>query len=46
MSGLTCPIVDPTLWEMRRSVLIANLLLAKDEYCMKFISVYREKFPV
>lgn len=45
MSGLTCPIVDPTLWDMRRSVLIADLLLAKDEYCMKFISVFREKFP-
>jgi 5-methyltetrahydrofolate--homocysteine methyltransferase len=46
MNGLTCPIVDPTLWEMRRSMLIADLLLAKDDYCMKFISVYREKFPV
>ena len=46
MNGLTCPIVDPTLWEMRRAILIADLLLAKDEYCMKFISVYREKFPV
>lgn len=45
MNGLTCPIVDPTLWEMRRSMLIADLLLAKDSYCMKFISVYREKFP-
>ena len=46
MNGLTCPIVDPTLWEMRRAILIADLLLAKDEYCMKFISVYREKFPI
>ena len=46
MNGLTCPIVDPTLWEMRRAALITDLLLAKDEYCMKFISVYREKFPV
>jgi 5-methyltetrahydrofolate--homocysteine methyltransferase len=45
MSGLTCPIIDPTFWEMRRAVLIADLLLAKDEYCMKFISVFREKFP-
>jgi 5-methyltetrahydrofolate--homocysteine methyltransferase len=45
LNGLTCPIVDPTLWEMRRSVLIADLLLAKDEYCMKFISVFRDKFP-
>lgn len=45
MNGLTCPIVDPTLWEMRRCMLISDLLLAKDSYCMKFISVYREKFP-
>jgi len=46
MNGLTCPIVDPTLWEIRRSMLIADLLLAKDDYCMRFISVYREKFPM
>lgn len=46
VNGLTCPIVDPTVWEMRRAMLIADLLLAKDDYCMKFISVYREKFPV
>jgi 5-methyltetrahydrofolate--homocysteine methyltransferase len=45
MSGLTCPIVDPTLWEMRRAVLIVDLLLAKDPYCMKFISAFREKYP-
>lgn len=43
--GVTCPILDPTVWEIRRSALITDLLLAKDEYCMKFISVYREKFP-
>jgi 5-methyltetrahydrofolate--homocysteine methyltransferase len=42
--GVTCPILDPTVWEVRRSVLIADLLLAKDNYCMNFISVYREKF--
>jgi len=45
MNGLTCPIVDPTVWEMRRSMLIADLLLAKDDYCMRFISAYREKVP-
>jgi 5-methyltetrahydrofolate--homocysteine methyltransferase len=43
--GVTCPILDPTVWEIRRSVLITDLLLGKDEYCMNFISVYREKFP-
>jgi 5-methyltetrahydrofolate--homocysteine methyltransferase len=46
MSGLTCPIMDPTLWELRRAALITDLLLAKDEYCMKFISLFREKFPI
>ena len=43
--GVTCPILDPTVWEIRRSVLITDLLLAKDEYCMNFISAYRDKFP-
>ncbi len=45
MNGLTCPILDPSVWEMRRAALITDLLLAKDEYCMNFISVFREKFP-
>jgi 5-methyltetrahydrofolate--homocysteine methyltransferase len=44
-NGLTCPIIDPTIWEMRRAALIADLLLGKDEFCMNFISVFREKFP-
>ena len=43
--GVTCPILDPTVWEIRRSALITDLLLGKDEYCMNFISVYRDKFP-
>ena len=46
LHGVTCPILDPTVWEIRRSVLITDLLLAKDNYCMNFISVYREKFPM
>jgi len=45
MNGLTCPIMDPTAWEMRRAALITDLLMAKDEYCMNFISAFREKFP-
>jgi 5-methyltetrahydrofolate--homocysteine methyltransferase len=45
MNGLTCPIADPTIWEMRRAALITDLLLGKDEYCMNLISVFREKFP-
>jgi len=45
MNGLTCSIVDPTIWEMRRAALITDLLLGKDEFCMKFISAFREKLP-
>jgi 5-methyltetrahydrofolate--homocysteine methyltransferase len=45
MNGLTCSIVDPTIWEMRRAALITDLLLGKDEFCMKFISAFREKSP-
>ena len=45
MNGLTCSIVDPTVWEIRRAALITDLLLGKDEYCMRFISAFREKFP-
>jgi 5-methyltetrahydrofolate--homocysteine methyltransferase len=45
MNGLTCSIVDPTIWEMRRAALITDLLLGKDEFCMKFISAFRDKFP-
>lgn len=43
MHGLTCAIVDPTVWEIRRAALITDLLLGKDEYCMRFISAFREK---
>jgi 5-methyltetrahydrofolate--homocysteine methyltransferase len=46
LHGLTCPIIDPTVWEVRKAALLIDLLLGKDEYCMKFISVYREKFPI
>jgi 5-methyltetrahydrofolate--homocysteine methyltransferase len=44
-NGLTCPIVDPTIWDMRRAGLILDLLRGKDAYCMNYISVFREKFP-
>jgi len=44
-NGVTCPILDPTVWDIRRAVLVTDMLLGKDEWCMSFISVYREKFP-
>jgi 5-methyltetrahydrofolate--homocysteine methyltransferase len=46
LHGVTCPILDPTVWEVRRAALVTDLLLGRDEFCMKFISAYREKFPV
>jgi 5-methyltetrahydrofolate--homocysteine methyltransferase len=44
-SGVTCPILDPTVWDIRRAALLTDLLLGKDEWCMNFISIYKEKFP-
>lgn len=43
LSGLTCPIVDPTGWEMRKALLVSNLLLGKDEHCMNFISFSQKR---
>jgi methanogenic corrinoid protein MtbC1 len=45
LSGLTCPIVDPTAWEMRRALLASDMLLGKDEFCMNFISESGKKSP-
>jgi methanogenic corrinoid protein MtbC1/uroporphyrinogen-III decarboxylase len=38
-SGLTCPIVDPTVWEMRKALLISDMMLGRDEYCLRYLSV-------
>lgn len=42
-NGVTCPILDVTRWEVRRAALIVDLLLGRDDYCMRFIEVYREQ---
>ena len=42
-SGLTCAIIDPTVWEMRRAVLLGDLLLGKDEDCLKYIAATGRK---
>jgi methanogenic corrinoid protein MtbC1/uroporphyrinogen-III decarboxylase len=39
LSGLTCAIIDPTIWDMRRAALLGDLLLGKDEDCLKYIAV-------
>ena len=43
LNGLTCPIADPTVWEMRRAALLVDLLSGKDEYCMNYLSTSTKK---
>ena len=43
LNGLTCPISDPTTWEMRRATLLTDLLLGKDEFCMNYLSFSTKK---
>jgi methanogenic corrinoid protein MtbC1/uroporphyrinogen-III decarboxylase len=43
LSGLTCPILDPTVWEMRKALLISDMILGRDEYCMGYLSVAGRK---
>jgi methanogenic corrinoid protein MtbC1/uroporphyrinogen-III decarboxylase len=38
-NGLTCPIVDPTVPEMRQALFISDMLLGKDPFCMNYISL-------
>ncbi|MFH1034094.1 MAG: dihydropteroate synthase [Pseudomonadota bacterium] len=45
LMGCTCPITDPTVWEIRRALLISDLMLGKDEFAMQFIDAYRQMHP-
>jgi 5-methyltetrahydrofolate--homocysteine methyltransferase len=45
VNGLNCPIIDPTVWEIRKAIMIADVLTGNDEFCINYITVYREKFP-
>ncbi|MBQ6796739.1 MAG: dihydropteroate synthase [Clostridia bacterium] len=40
--GLTSAIIDPTSEDMRYAIRAAELLSGKDEYCMNYISLFRE----
>ncbi len=42
-AGLTCPIMDPTIWEMRRAALLADVLGGKDNFSMNYLLAYRTK---
>ncbi len=45
VNGLTCPITDPTVWEIRRTLLLSDLLRGQDEFAMNYITAYRDQFP-
>jgi methanogenic corrinoid protein MtbC1/uroporphyrinogen-III decarboxylase len=45
LSGMTCAIMDPTVWEMKKSVLLADMLLGKDDFCMRYITGCGKKTP-
>ena len=45
VNGLTCPITDPTIWEIKRTLLLTDLFRGLDEFSMNFITAYREQFP-
>jgi 5-methyltetrahydrofolate--homocysteine methyltransferase len=40
VSGLTCPIADPTAMAMRTAVSASDMLLGRDPFCMRFISLF------
>lgn len=40
-AGVTCPIVDPI--KAQQAILIADLLLGRDEFAMNYISYYRQR---
>jgi 5-methyltetrahydrofolate--homocysteine methyltransferase len=45
MAGLTCPITDPTVWDIKRTLVLTDLMRGKDEYGMNYITAYRAQFP-
>jgi len=45
INGLTCPITDPTVWQIKEALVLSDLMLGKDEFSMNFINAYREQFP-
>jgi 5-methyltetrahydrofolate--homocysteine methyltransferase len=42
-AGLTCPITNPLVTEVRTAVLAADLSMGRDEYGMQWIKAYRER---
>lgn len=42
-AGITCPITNPLVTEVRTSVLSADLVLGRDDYGMAWITAYRQR---
>lgn len=42
-AGMTCPITNPLIEEVRIAVLAADLTMGRDEYGMNWIKAYRER---
>lgn len=40
-NGVTCPIIDPTIAEVRQAILASDVLLGRDEWAMNWISAAR-----
>jgi 5-methyltetrahydrofolate--homocysteine methyltransferase len=40
-NGVTCPIIDPTIAEVRQAILAADVLLGRDEWAMNWITAAR-----
>lgn len=43
LNGLTCPIADPTVWDMAKAALLSDLLLGRDTYCMHYLAATAKK---
>ncbi|MFH0789575.1 MAG: dihydropteroate synthase [Pseudomonadota bacterium] len=43
LSGLTCPIADPTDKEIKKVLLETDLLLGRDEFCQNYLAVFGRK---
>ena len=42
-AGLTCPITNPLVTEVKTAILAADLLLGRDEFAMRWIQAYRQE---
>jgi len=40
-NGVTCPIIDPTIPEVRQAIMAADVLLGRDEWAMNWITAAR-----